>query len=99
MKRFDFRLERILRLREALRRREKIVWDATCLRTDGRAMILGLGHDYHALTTIVAFATPPEVLLRRNQKRKHQIPSAVIEKQLANMEWPNPWEAHRLVTV
>lgn len=87
------------RLRECLRKKEKIVWDATAIRADGRAVILGLGHDYHALTTIVAFATPPEVLFQRNKNRQHQIPSAVIERQLASMEWPNPWEAHHLITV
>lgn len=87
------------RLREALAAKQKIVWDATSLRTDGRSIILGLGHDYHALTTIVAFATPPALLFQRNKKRKHQIPTAVIERQLANMEWPNAYEAHHFITV
>ena len=87
------------RLREALAAKRKIVWDATSLRTDGRAAILGLGHDYHALTTIVAFATPPELLFQRNKSRKHQIPTAVIERQLANMEWPNAYESHHMITV
>jgi predicted kinase len=87
------------RLRESLRAKEKVVWDATGLREDGRAMVLGLGHDYHAHTRIVAFATPPATLHRRNRKRQHMIPSAVIERQLDRMEWPNAWEAHGLVTV
>ena len=87
------------RLREALAAKQKVVWDATCTRKDGRSAILSLGHDYHALTTIVAFAIPPAELMRRNQNRKHQIPSAVIEKQLAALEWPSADEAHYFVTV
>ena len=87
------------RLRMALAAKEKVVWDATSLRLDGRSAILGLGHDYHALTTIVGFATSPQVLLQRNKKRKNQIPTAVIEKQLASLEWPSSWEAHHFKTV
>jgi len=87
------------RLREALAAKRKIVWDATNIRSDGRSAILGLGHDYHALTTIVAFATPPSVLFKRNKERTHQIPTAVIERQLESMEWPSANEAHHFITV
>ncbi len=87
------------RLREALAAKRKVVWDATSLRLDGRSSIIGLGNDYHALTTIVAFATPPDVLFKRNKKRTHQIPSSVIEKQLDKLEWPNAFEAHHFLIV
>ena len=87
------------RLREALAAKKKVVWDATSLRLDGRSSIVGLGYDYHALTTIVAFATPPDILFKRNKKRSHQIPSSVIEKQLDKLEWPNAYEAHHFITV
>ncbi len=87
------------RLREALAAKKKVVWDATSLRLDGRSTILGLGYDYHALNTIVAFATPPETLFKRNNQRAHQIPNSVIEKQLNSLEWPTACEAHRFITV
>lgn len=77
----------------------KIVWDATSLRLDERSAIFGLGHDYHALTTIIAFATPPEILYKRNEKRRHQIPNSVIGKQLEKLEWPDVYEAHHFITV
>ena len=86
------------RLRESLRKKERIVWDATNLRESGRTALIGLGHDYHAKTKIVAFATPPDELHRRNKKRKHGIPSAVIDRQLSRLEWPYAWEAHSVVT-
>ncbi len=87
------------RLRESLAAKEKVVWDATSLRLDGRSAILGLGHDYHALTTIVAFATPPEILFNRNKSRAHPVPNSVIDKQLDGLEWPTACEAHRVITV
>jgi predicted kinase len=87
------------RLRAALAAKKKVVWDATSLRLDGRSAIVGLGHDYHALTTVVAFATPPEILFRRNHERTHQIPNSVIERQLDSLEWPTACEAHRFITI
>ncbi len=87
------------RLRESLRAKENVAWDATGLREDGRAMVLGLGHAYHAHTRIVAFASPPETLHRRNRERPHMIPSKVIDRQLDRLQWPNGWEAHEIVTV
>lgn len=87
------------RLRTALAAKQKVVWDATSLRLDGRSAIVGLGHDYHALTTVVAFATPPEILFRRNHERAHPIPNAVIERQLDSLEWPTACEAHRFITI
>lgn len=87
------------RLREALAAKKKVVWDATSLRLDGRSAIVGLGHDYHALTTIVAFATPPDILFKRNKTRSHQIPNSVIEKQLDSLEWPTACESHYFTTI
>jgi len=87
------------RLREALAAKQKIIWDATSLLRDGRSAILGLGHDCHAFTTIGVFTVHPDVLIQRNRKRNHQVPTAIIERQLTNLEWPIADEAHRLVMV
>jgi len=84
------------RLKEHLRARKRIVWDATCLRQDGRAKVLKLGRDYHARTHIAAFAIPPDLLLRQNKDRATMIPSKVIAHQLDRLQWPEVWEAHQL---
>lgn len=78
---------------------ESVVWDATNLRESGRTALIGLGHDYNARTRIVAFATPPPELQRRNRSRNHSIPSAVLDRQLEKFEWPFAWEAHRVETI
>ena len=87
------------RLRECLRRKQNVVWDATSVRENGRAALLSLGHAYHARTRIVAFATPPDELHRRNKTRQHSIPTTAIERQLESLEWPYLWEAHKMDTV
>ena len=55
--------------------------------------------NYHVITTNLAFATPLEVLFKRNKNRKHQIPTSVIECQLTSIQWPSAYDAHRMITV
>jgi len=86
-------------LREHLRARRKIVWDATSLRAELRAIVLDLARDYHAATRIVAFACPPEWVAARNKTRAHPVRSRVIEEQYARLQWPEVWEAHRVETI
>ncbi|MEM1296175.1 MAG: AAA family ATPase [Verrucomicrobiota bacterium] len=87
------------RLRQHLRDRKRIVWDATTIRRDGRSMVIDLAHDYHAATRIVAFATPPSVIAGRNRNRKHAVPKGIIERQFDRLQWPEVWEAHHVQTV
>ncbi|MGY8690182.1 MAG: AAA family ATPase, partial [Verrucomicrobiales bacterium] len=75
---------------------QSVVWDASNLREDGRAMIVQLARDYHAHTTVAVMATPPEELARRNRKRSHAIPQAVLARQLDRFQWPNAWEVHQV---
>ncbi|MEZ5323716.1 MAG: AAA family ATPase [Verrucomicrobiales bacterium] len=84
------------RLRESLRRQQNVVWESTGLRRDGRAMVVGLAHDYHATSRIVAFETPPGQSIAQNRHRKSAIPQSVIEKQLCRLEWPEVTEADRI---
>ncbi len=84
-------------LKDALRRKAKVVWDATSLRSDGRSLVLGLGHDYHAQTQIVAFPTSPTIASRQNRNRTHPIPTSILDRQLDSLEWPFIWEAHDLI--
>lgn len=83
------------RLREALRRGRRVVWDATGLRRDFRRAVLGLGHDYGALTTLLVWTTPEEAAQRRNAARSRTVPAAVIAAQYDGAEFPHVTEAHR----
>ncbi len=83
-------------LREALRRKRHAVWDATTLRRNQRAQILGLGHDYGALTSLQVLWTPPGQLGKRLSGRERQVNGAVIADQLRLLEFPEVGEAHQL---
>ncbi|GGS05287.1 AAA family ATPase [Deinococcus sedimenti] len=83
-------------LREGLRRREHVVWDATSLRRDQRAQVLGLGHDYGALTRLWVAWTPPGVAASRNAARARVVPGAVLADQLRMLEFPDLGEAHEV---
>ena len=37
---------------------------------------------------MVIFHKPEEAFRRGNRKRQHAVPDAVLEKQLATMQWP-----------
>lgn len=84
------------RLKDTLRNGRSVIWDATNTRRDGRHWVAQLGFDYGAHVTIVAFQTPPAVLLARNRKRPHPVPTAVLERQIESFEWPTADEAHAL---
>ncbi|MDF1753190.1 MAG: AAA family ATPase [Verrucomicrobiales bacterium] len=84
------------RLRDALRNKRNVLWDTTGLRRDGRAMVSGLAHDYHAATRIVALGVPPETAAKRNRDRPDQVPASVLEKQYRQWQWPDLWEAHQV---
>lgn len=87
------------RLREGLRRKQKVVWDATSLRRDFRDVVIGLALDYGALVTLVCFPNSAAAYHRRNAQREVPVPTAVLERQLAVLEWPERLEAHRWLAV
>lgn len=83
------------RLRVVLRRKGKVVWDATNTRRDFRRVPLGLGFDYGALTTLVVFQPPVSAIFSRNPGRLHTVPPQVLAQQVENAEFPYLPEAHR----
>lgn len=86
-------------LREALRDKGKVIWDATNLRTDFRSVVCGLGMDYHGLVTLVVFLCPEAVLNANNRARDRQVPADVMQKQVQNYQFPLLPEAHRFMVV
>lgn len=87
------------RLREGLRRKQKIVWDATTLRRDFRDALTKLAFDYGGLVTIVCFPRSPAAYHRRNRERDRPVPAAVLDRQLETLQWPERVEGHRWLVV
>lgn len=86
-------------LKEGLAAHRQVVWDATNLRVDFRAQLIGIARDYAALTTLVCFAIPSEILIARNRMREDAVAYSVQLDQMDRCEWPEEDEAHRYVVV
>lgn len=87
------------RLKESLRKKQDVVWDATNLRTDFRKIVCDLGRDYKALVTMVIFLIPEKVLFASNKSREFAVPDEVLIQQLENYQFPVVGEAHRMCFV
>lgn len=86
-------------LKEHLRNKRKIVWDATNLRRDMREGIAQLAMEYHAHVAIAAFHVAASEVRKRNRQRHHPVPEGVVERQLERVQWPYVGEAHRVVHI
>ena len=82
------------RLKQALRNKQDIVWDATNLRSDFRKIICDFGRDYHALVSIVLFMLPESVICQNNRNREYAVPEGVLLKQFSDFQYPLVDEAH-----
>ncbi len=85
------------RLKNSLRKNEKVLWDATSLRVDFRSMIIDLTRSYGGLTTLVFIHTTVKEAETGNKNRDRQVPQAVLEKQINTFEFPVHDEADRTV--
>ena len=85
------------KLKESLRQKQKVVWDATNLRYLHRNRVLQLGFDYHALVTLVVFHYPSKHFFAQNKKRKEFVSSEVLLKQIELAEFPYEYEAHQVI--
>ena len=82
-------------LRVSLRKKQGVVWDATNLRSDFRALIADLARDYHALVTLVVILQPENAIYKNNRARKYSVPESVLDKQLDDYQLPTLDEAHQ----
>ncbi len=87
------------RLRDGLRRKQKIVWDATTVRRDFRDVLTKLAFDYGGLVTLVCFPRAPATYHRRNRERDVPVPAAVLDRQIETLQWPGRLEGHRLLSI
>ena len=84
-------------LKEHLRQKQKVVWDATNLRYLHRNKVLQLGFDYHALVTLVILHYPSKHFLAQNKNRKDSVSNEVLLKQIEYAEFPYEYEAHQVI--
>ena len=92
--------EGIARLKQALREKKDVIWDATNLRKDFRSRIIGTAVNYGAYTRIVSFMLPESKLRDRNLARAgNGVAVDVIEKMVTSFQRPEIGEAHELVVI
>jgi len=83
-------------LKQGLREKKNVVWDATNYRSDFRKRIIDAGVAYGAFTEIVAFNKPLSRLLKDNKEREHAVPQHAFDSMLRKFQWPEVGEAHSL---
>ncbi len=85
--------------RAYLRRQQDFVWNATNVTRTLRSQLVDLFLSYHARVRIVYVESPYATVLRRNRRRQHAVPEAVILKLAGRLELPDQSEAHEVVWI
>jgi putative nucleotidyltransferase with HDIG domain len=80
-----------------LRKGAHFVWNATNITTSMRSQLVELFTSYKAHVTIVYVEVPYRSLHQQNSGREHMVPKAVVDKLVAKLEVPKPWEAHEII--
>jgi predicted kinase len=86
-------------LKQALRDKKNILWDATNYRSDFRKRIIDLGVAYGAFTEIICFQKPLDRLSLDNKNREHRVPDEDFQRMLNKFQWPEVGEAHKLTII
>lgn len=88
-------------LRENLRKKQDVIWNATNLTVLQRASIIDLALQYKSKIRIVYIDCSLNKALKQNKQREEykQIPEKAIEKMFKKMEIPDLTECHELVIV
>lgn len=84
------------RLREHLRLRDQVIFNATNIHRQRRQPILGLAAGYKVRTRIIYLESPQKQLLADNRNREAKVPEQVIHRMSKKWEMPSPMEAHRV---
>lgn len=84
------------RLKECLRKKEDVIYDATNYRKDFRQKIFDLCHAYHARVTVHMIMKPLKQCLIDNRGRDNQVDDGYIIHQSSRFEFPEYGEYHEL---
>ena len=79
-----------------LRRKEDFVWNATNVTRTMREQLVDLFTTYKAFVKIVYIEVPYRVLHKQNASREAVLPFNAVERLIAKLEVPAPWEAHEV---
>lgn len=91
----DVLREGLDRLDGALAAGGTVVWDATSLNKQQRALVHAVAHRRDALITHAVVVVDEDELIRRNARREHPVPPDVLITQLRRFAPPYPGDAHR----
>lgn len=84
------------KLKESLRNKENIIWDATNIRQEFRESLIQLAKDYGAYTEIVLLLDKEQNIRKKNKQRRHVVPDKVITRMKDNFQFIIPVEAHKV---
>lgn len=84
------------KLKESLRNKENIIWDATNIRQEFRESLIQLAKDYGAHTEIVLLLDKEQNIRKKNKQRRHVVPDKVITRMKDNFQFIIPVEAHKI---
>jgi predicted kinase len=83
------------RLDRALTAGRTVVWDATSINGQQRAVVHAVARRRDAWLTHAVLLVPEAELVRRNALRQHPVPAGVLDNQLHRFAPPYPGDAHR----
>ncbi len=81
-------------LKDALRNKKNVVWDATNTRKEFREQLYDLAHRYNSLTTLEVLLDKETNIRRKNKDREYDVPETVISKQIKGFQFPTTNETH-----
>lgn len=84
------------RLKQCLRDKKNIIWDATNTRIDFRNPMIGLGFAYGAFIEILLLQKPTNILVKDNLDRPHPVPEERLLEQIDTFQIPHRGDAHKL---
>jgi putative nucleotidyltransferase with HDIG domain len=82
--------------RENLRKKRSFVWNATNITRQMRSQLIDLFITYKAYVKIVYVEVPYQKLHVQNKAREAVVPKNAVDKLVATLEVPAPWEAHEV---
>ncbi|WP_173820280.1 AAA family ATPase [Niastella vici] len=83
--------------REHLRKKRHFVWNATNITRQMRSQLIELFVTYKAYVKTVYIEVPYNRLHVQNKGREAVVPQKAVDKLIAKLEVPAPWEGHEVV--
>ena len=87
------------RLKEALRKKKNVLWDATSIRKEHREQLLSLAEAYGAYTSLFVLLDKEKNIRAKNKDREFAVPDEVITRMIENFQYPSPDEAVQVLYI